>query len=131
MVANLNRDEERHLRSALDDEEFVKTYLDLVVNAHNQLASKLYLLLNTNMSSTRVHFKAFEAHKVDFGSKKPSQDTHLFRTFRVIGLRKQRQKSPRSARRGVNFVNFARSNQFRTNAHPKGDDFLGGYKRKS
>lgn len=47
------------------------------------------MALNNNQNSTRVHFKAFEAHKVDFSSKKVG-DTHLFRTFRVIGLRKQK-----------------------------------------
>lgn len=120
-VASLSRDEERHLRSAIDDDEFIKTYLDVVISAHNQVVNKLYTALNTNHNTTRVHFKAFEAHKLDFSSKKvASGDTHLFRTFRVIGLRKQKQptnltkstsSSSAASKRNNHHVSFSRHHQ--------------------
>lgn len=75
----------------------MKTYLDLVILAHNQVVNKLHMHLNN--AAVRVHFKAVEAHKVDFGSKKVSTgDSHLYRSFRVIGLRKQKLKSSSSRR---------------------------------
>ena len=80
-VLNESRDEKR-LNHYIKDEEFITNYLNVIVNQHMQIIQRLYKHLNAD-----VNFH--------LASTKPDQKDnvrHLFRSFRVIGLRQKRKR---------------------------------------
>ena len=70
-IINENKTEKR-LNHYIKDEEFITNYINLMVSMHMQIASQLYKQLNNSSNSN--------------GNNK-----HVFKSFRIIGLRQKRK----------------------------------------
>ena len=83
----LSLEENQHLDNCLRDREFISNYIELMINMHNQIVNKLYMILNTN--TIRFHSNSNNGKKksrsnLDHQSSKKT-DRHLFRSFRILG----------------------------------------------
>jgi hypothetical protein len=65
------------------DEEFLKNYINILVNLHNQVVSKLYLSFN---NETFINCKNKYSNK----QNNCYTDRHIFRSFRILSFRKPR-----------------------------------------
>ena len=95
-VLNDNRDEKR-LNHYIKDEEFITNYVNVMINQHMQIVHRLYKHLNADIN-------------FHLASTKPDQKEstrHLFRSFRIIGLRQKRKKSG-NHNRNSNLYDFHR-----------------------
>jgi hypothetical protein len=86
---------EKSIELSLSDDDFVKNYLNLMIQLHNQIIFKLYLVLNSRSANNgpfRVHF-----NDNDYAERnETTSEKHLFRTFRIVSLRKPKlvRKAP-------------------------------------
>jgi hypothetical protein len=70
---------EKCMKVTLEDEEFVNNYTNVMFNLHNKVSNDLYRVLNTNLPQNEEF--------IDKNNDNSKGDIHLFRTFRIIGLR--------------------------------------------
>jgi hypothetical protein len=78
---------DKSIEMSLKDDDFVKNYLNLMIQLHNQIIYKLYLVLNSrsiNNEPCRVHFHDYD----NVVKSEATSEKHLFRAFRIISLRK-------------------------------------------
>jgi len=109
MVKETNFDVLKHLNPAkidekkliycLKDENFIENYIELIVLIHNKIVSKLYQVLNNPLIHVHLNLK---------NTSKSSDDSrsHLFRSFRILGLRNLRTKSKNANSQHINQSDF-------------------------
>ena len=90
----------------MHDKEFVSNYVDLMIKMHNQIVSKLYVVLNS--PTVRFHVnqlsqetslrrknnmngkhnrerKYYKSNYFEPATNKSSTENHLLRSFRILG----------------------------------------------
>lgn len=76
-----------NLEALIQDEDFILNYLNAIVRIHNQIVKKLNLVFNKRIN------------------KEKCQEQHLYRSFRVLGLRKQKNLFKRKSLSRSSFGN--------------------------
>ena len=73
---------ERSLKRTLSDNEFLKNYMEVIDNLHTSVSNSLDKNLNRYLP---INY--------EFTDKSPSKEVHVFRSFRLLGLRHRINKS--------------------------------------